>query len=112
MKGFLLKQVKITIGEECFFESRSSDYNYTVMFEDDGETGYFYAAEVDPATEALAILDMLFVYDVSAVPATNKSMELSILWSADWKRCGLILGNSCQAVFDFEHKAGYNLTAF
>ena len=111
MKGYLLKNEEITIGEGCYIESAASEHPFIVMFEDDRETGYFYAAIKD-ASGSLSILDMLFIYDAQHVPAKEKQAKLSLLWSTDWQRCGLILDNTCHAVFDFHNRTGYNLTAF
>ena len=43
MKGYLLKEQQFTAGEDTFIDSDSSENNYAVVFEDDTETGYFYA---------------------------------------------------------------------
>ena len=112
MKGYLLKEETITTGEGSFFESNAAENNYVVIFEDDSETGYFYAAERNPDTGVLSILDMVFIYSVENIPEANRKQSLSIIWSTDWQRCGLILEDTCHAVFDFENKAGYNLTGF
>ena len=111
MKGYLLKNEEIKIGNGCFIQSEAAEHAFVVVFEDDKETGYFYAAEKD-ATGSLSILDMLFVYDAQQADAKEKMAKLSILWSTDWQRCGLILDNTCHAVFDFQNKAGHNITGF
>ena len=111
MKGYLLKNEKITIGDSCFIQSEAAEHTFVVVFEDDGETGYFYAAEKD-TTGSLSILDMLFIYDAQHISGSEKHAKLSVLWSTDWQRCGLILNNTCHAVFDFHNKAGYNITGF
>jgi hypothetical protein len=112
MKGYLLKEETIIIGEECHFESQASDAHYVVIFEDDGETGYFYAGEKDPSTETLSIVDMVFIYDVESIPEQEKKSRLSIIWSTDWQRAALVIGDVCHAVFDFENRGGYNLAQF
>ena len=111
MKGYLLKNEEIKIGDGCFIQSEAAEHAFAVVFEDDKETGYFYAAEKG-ATGSLSILDMLFVYDAQQVSAKEKKAKLSVLWSTDWQRCGLIINNTCHAVFDFQNKAGYNITGF
>ena len=111
MKGYLLKNEEIKIGDGCFIQSEDAEHDFVVVFEDDRETGYFYAAEKD-ATGSLSILDMLFIYDAQHISGSEKHAKLSVLWSTDWQRCGLILNNTCHAVFDFHNKAGYNITGF
>lgn len=112
MKGYLLKDEKIIIGKQTFIESVSSENNYEVVFEDDTETGYFYSAERNKNTNELRILDMLLVYDVESIDESERNATLSIIWSTDWMRCGLVLNNYCHAVFDFENKGGYNRHEF
>src|SRR5690349_18834285 len=112
MKGYLLKKENIVIGNERFIESVASDAEFAVMFEDDGETGYFYAAEKDAGTGAVTVLDMLFIYDVEQVPKEKRAATLALVWSTGWKQCALVLDDTCHAIFDFQNKAGYNLAGF
>lgn len=112
MKGYLLKEQKIIIGEAIFIECVSSENNFEVMFEDDQETGYFYGAERNKDTKELVILDMLLIYDVESIAEAEKPVTLSIIWSTDWLKCGLILNNYCHAVFDFADAGAYNRHEF
>lgn len=112
MKGYLLKEQKIVIGEEIFIESNSAENNFSVMFEDDTETGYFYGAEKAPDTGELRILDMLLIYDVESIDKSEKNATLSIIWSIDWLKCGLVINNYCHAVFDFANQGGYSRHEF
>ena len=57
MKGYLLKEQHFVAGEEIIVESNSSENNYAVVFEDDAETGYFYAVELNKATGEQKVLD-------------------------------------------------------
>jgi hypothetical protein len=111
MKGYLLKDVTHRIGEPVIIESHSAENAYQVIFEDDGDTGYFYAAE-EESGKPLRILDMLFIYEVAAVDKKARNVKLAIVWSTDWQRVALIIGNDCYAVFDFEGHGGYNLAGF
>jgi hypothetical protein len=112
MKGYLLKHQEIKIGGDTFIESVSSENNYAVIFEDDGDTGYFYGAQQDSKTGELQILDMLLVYDVDSFHESERTVSLDVIWSTDWLKCGLILNNDCQALFDFEDRKGYNRLGF
>ena len=112
MKGYLLKEQKINIGEETIIESVSSENNFEVIFEDDTETGYFYGAERNKKTNELRILDMLLIYDVDSVDESERLATLAIIWSTDWMKCGLILNNYCHALFDFSANGGYNRREF
>lgn len=112
MKGYLLKEQDITIGEEVFIESTSSENSYAVMFEDDGESGYFYAAEKESDNTDLRILDMLHIYDVESIPDAEKKATLRILWSKDWLKCALVIDSYCHAVIDFNAQGAYNRNEF
>jgi hypothetical protein len=112
MKGYLLKEQDITIGEDLFIQVDCPENNYTVVFEDDTDTGYFYAAERSPQDASLRILDMLHIYDADAIKESARNARLAIVWSSDWECCALVLDNVCHALFEFKNQGGYNLTEF
>jgi len=107
MKGYLLKEQAFVAGEETFIESNSSENNYAVVFEDDTETGYFYALEINKETGAQQILDALHIYEAEDIEAGKRPGVAKIIWSTDWLKCGLLINNYCQAVFDFAQQGGY-----
>lgn len=111
MKGYLLKEQNIRIGEDTFIESYSSENNFAVMFEDDTDTGYFYGSEHHIGGE-LRILDMLHIYDVQSIADAEKDATIAIIWSTDWLKCALVINSYCHAVFDFGNQGGYNRNAF
>ncbi len=112
MKGFLLREETFTIGEETFIDSSASENDYAVVFEDDTETAYFYALEVNKNSGEQKILDALHIYESATTPAKGKQATVKIIWSTDWQRCALVLNNYCNAIFDFEHHGGYNRNEF
>lgn len=112
MKGYLLKEQDIDLGQDLFIESDSPENNFAVVFEDDTETGYFYAAERNPNTIDLRILDMVHIYDVDKIEEQSRHVRLCIIWATDWLSCALVLDNICHAVFDFRNHGGYNLDEF
>jgi len=107
MNGYLLREQAFTAGEDTFVECTSEENNYAVVFEDDTDTGYFYAIEVEPGTGKQHILDAVHIYNIEEVPEEYRKGNLKIIWSKDWLRCALIINNYCQAVFDFENHGGY-----
>jgi hypothetical protein len=107
MKGYLLKEQAFIAGEDTFIESISSENNYGVAFEDDTETGYFYAIELNKETGDQQILDAVHIYEVEDIDPAKKPGRVSIIWSTDWLRCALLINNYCQAVFDFANHGGY-----
>ena len=68
-----------------------------VMFEDDGETGYFYAMDLDQKDNP--IVDSLFVYNVSDIEAESLKEPRRLL-----------INGYPHAVFDFRQFVGYNHT--
>jgi hypothetical protein len=76
------------------------------VFEDDAETGYFYAIEMD-ASGGQLILDALHIYEVEDIETARRPGIIKILWSADWQKCGLLINNYCHAVFNFPAHGGY-----
>jgi hypothetical protein len=107
MKGYLLKEQDFIVGEDVFIESSSSENNYAVVFEDDTETGYFYAIELNKETGAQQILDAVHIYEAADIEADKKPGVIKIIWSTDWLKCALLINNYCHAVFDFAGQGGY-----
>ncbi|MCK3654689.1 hypothetical protein A4G19_02585 [Pasteurellaceae bacterium Macca] len=83
-----------------------------VMFEDDGETGYFYA--MDLHQKANPVVDSLFVYAVSDVEKNSlkEPRRLQICWDEAGYKGVLLINDYPHAVFDFRHFIGYNRTKF
>lgn len=107
MNGYLLREQEYTAGEDTFIECITDENNYGVVFEDDTDTGYFYAVEMEPGTGKMNILDALHIYNVEEVPEEQRKGKIRIIWSKDWQRCALVINNYCHAVFDFENHGGY-----
>jgi hypothetical protein len=107
MKGFLLREQPFTVGQDTFIECMSNENNYGVVFEDDTDTGYLYAVEVEPGSGKQNILDALHIYNIEDIPQEQRKGNLKIIWSTDWQRCALIINNYCHAVVDFENHGGY-----
>ena len=77
----------------------------SVMFEDDGESGYFYAIDT---TKPNPIVDSLFVYNVTSVEEHQLCRKLEICWANHGKMALLFINDYPHAVFDFERLVGYN----
>ena len=107
MKGYLLRDQPYTAGENTFIECMSSENNYGVVFEDDTDTGYFYAIQLDPETGGQQILDAVHIYNIEDIPENERDGVVKIIWSTNWLRCALIINSYCHAVFDFENQGGY-----
>lgn len=124
-----MQELDLHAGEDAFVESFSPENQYGVVFEDDGETGYFYAVEKDKDGPGLRVLDALHIYEgdegpdqeeeepeeteqEDEDPQETSSSHLQIVWSRDWLKCALVIDGYCQAIFDFEGQRGYNINEF
>jgi hypothetical protein len=120
MNGYLMQEQNIVQGEDAFLESFSPESRYGVVFEDDGDTAYFYAVEKDEDGGGVKILDALHIYeapdpDDPPPPGSGEgkgTTRLLIVWSRDWLKCALVLDGYCQAIFDFEAQGGYSINEF
>ncbi|KMK52274.1 hypothetical protein RO21_01410 [[Actinobacillus] muris] len=81
-----------------------------VMFEDDGETGFFYAMDLHQTAQP--VVDSLFVYRVSDIEqhTLKEPRRLQICWSEDGYTAFLMINEYPHAVFDFRAFIGYNRT--
>jgi hypothetical protein len=112
MNGFLMQEKPFEKGEHTFIESYSPENSFGVIFEDDGETGYFYAVEVGQENREKRILDALHIYEADISKLEKKTSSLVIVWSKDWLKSALVIDGLCHALYDFEKQAGYNINEF
>lgn len=92
-------------GETVFLASDCPGCSYSAAFEDDGETGYFYA--LNRAGPEQMILDAVHVYNVANVSDRDRASSLSIVWSNDSMKCALLINGYPHAAFDFCAKRGF-----
>lgn len=97
------------IGQDAYFTSIAPETSYVVSFEDDFDTGYFYAVTVN---EEIEILDALHIYNVSDVVHRDKLCNLKVMWTEDGTIASLLINDYCQAIFDFNKCAGYCRNGF
>jgi hypothetical protein len=104
----ICEELIFSVGEETFVTS-STNNGYAVVFEDNGETGYFYAVRQNAELE---ILDALHIYNVEDVVDRAKPSTLKLLWTTDESKAFLSINNYYHAVFDFQARAGYGRNGF
>src|SRR5579871_1689289 len=112
MNGYLMQETQWTAGQDTFIESLSPENRYGVVFEDDGETAYFYAIEKDEKGDGLRILDALHVRNTEEAGPDPDPADLKIVWSRDWQKCALVIDGYVHAIFDFVAQGGYNVNEF
>jgi hypothetical protein len=81
-------------------ESHSPSEPYATVFEDDGDTGYFYALDLrDPQNP---VRDAVHIYNVASVTDRKVPSTVQIVWSTDGIKAGLIINRYPHAVVDFQ----------
>jgi len=100
----------LNIGEPLFVPSASPIGRYQAVFEDDCDTGYFYALDMDRGEKP--IVDALHIYNVKSVVDREKPSELHIIWSRDGLKTVLFINSYPHAIYNFESKAGCCRTGF
>ena len=97
-------------GDHLWAASDALEGTYSAIFEDDGETGYFYA--YDRARDNSPILDAVFIYNVKYVKDRDKASEAMIYWSNTHDKCALNINGYPHAAFDFEARRGFGRADF
>src|ERR1700689_2325696 len=94
-------------GNDLFAATAAPDGRYGAFFDDDGESAYFYALDLDSDD---LILDAIHVYDAASFPNRKRHASLSIVWSPEGHQCALLIDGEPQAAFDFELQRGFSRT--
>lgn len=100
----------IAVGQKTVIHGAAPEGSYAAVFEDNGETGYFYA--VDAAQQGQTIRDSLHIYDVADVTDREKPSVIEIGWAKDSQKAVLLINGYPHAIFDFASKQGYCRTGF
>jgi len=98
----------------AFISSESPSVPWTVVFEDEGIAGYFYACDRSHEKLEDSILDAMLIYNVEALAKSDAELQrpepqriATIEWSRDGQQAVLYLDGSAQALFDFAGRCGY-----
>jgi hypothetical protein len=101
---------EILVGDEVVIEGAAPDGHFVTVFEDDGDTGYFYALNM--LAQDNQIQDALHIYNVANVTDRAKPSVIKIGWSKDSQKAVLLINNYPHAVFDFSTCRGFCRTGF
>lgn len=110
MAILITAQAQLIVGEFQVIESSAPEGPFAAVFEDDGETGYFYA--LDGSVDGNPIQDALHIYNVKEVPDGHIPSDVKIGWSEDSKKCVLLINGYPHGVFDYEAQNGYCRSGF
>jgi hypothetical protein len=101
----------------AFLSSNSHAVPWTVVFEDEGVAGHFYACDRSHERLEDSILDAMLVYNIASlerVEDPNAGAErivsgriASVEWSRDGMKAVLYLDGVAQALYDFAARCGY-----
>ena len=92
-------------GTESWIASDSPSTSFSAVFEDDRETGYFYA--YDRENQDHPILDGVLIYEATDALNASRESVAEITWSRDGWKSGLWINGELQAVIDFTRKTTY-----
>jgi len=93
--------------EDFVIDSSSPNNKWITVFEDNGETGYMYLCSSDENGEFDKIVDHLWIYN-RINPPIEECKKVSIIWSDDSNRTGLIVDGECWGIFDLSSKRKLN----
>ena len=98
----------------AFLSSNSPAVPWTVVFEDEGVAGYFYACDRSQEVHEKSILDAMLIYNVGALARSDAELErpsaeriATVEWSHDGLQAVLYLDGTAQALYDFGQRVGY-----
>lgn len=106
----LVAEQEFQPGQAVTIMGPSPSTPYSAVFEDDGDTAYFYGLDSRQAEQP--ILDALHVYNVKDVRDKGRQSLAQVVWSADGLRVALFINDYPHAAFDFVKKRGYCRTGF
>jgi hypothetical protein len=98
------------VGQPRVVDADSPIGRYATVFEDDGETGCFYAVDTD-VEDGNPVQDALLVYVAADVIDAELDSTLEIGWSNDGQKALLLINDVPHAAYDFAQRQGWCLSA-
>lgn len=104
---YLTLEDELILGNQKEFGSPSTtSENLAVIFEDDGDTGYLYALDMNQAE--MPIVDALHIYNVDENSDKEKKHIVKICWDKEGMTALLLIDDIPLAAFNFARLVGYN----
>ncbi|EOE6858128.1 DUF2251 domain-containing protein [Cronobacter dublinensis] len=110
MTVLVTMQAELIVGEAQVIKSLAPEGMLAAVFEDDGETGYFYA--LDESVDGNPIQDAVLIYHAEDISDGRIPSEVKIGWSEDSQKCVLLINGYPHAALDFVGKNGYSRSDF
>lgn len=92
-------QAQLIVGEVQVIKSQAPEGMLAAVFEDDGQTGYFYT--LDESVEGNPIQDAVHIYNVEDISDGHIPSDIKIGWSEDGQKCTLLINGYPHGMFDF-----------
>ena len=96
----VVAEQEFLVGQATVLEGAAPEGHFVAVFEDDGETGYFYA--LDMSVKQQPIQDAVHIYNVDNVSDRGIPSTVKIGWSTDSTKAVLLINGDPHAVFDFQ----------
>ena len=96
----------LKVGTPVVVDADAPAGRFAVVFEDDGESGVFYAVDTD-IEDGNPVQDALLVYVAADVSDAELASTLEIGWSDDGLKALLLINDQPHAAFDFEKRQGW-----
>jgi hypothetical protein len=110
MRIYKTAQETLLVGKPLVVEGPAPEGALSAVFEDDGETGYFYA--LDTSLGGQPIQDAVHIYNVADVADRDKPSEVKIGWAEGFQSVVLLINDHPHAVFSFPDRKGWCRTGF
>jgi hypothetical protein len=101
----VVAEEEFLVGTETVVMGYAPEGSLSAVFEDDGDTGYFYA--LDSSAGENSIQDAVHIYNVANVTDRDKTSKVTIGWSKDHQKVVLLINGYPHAIFDFAEKQGF-----
>ncbi|MGC8493303.1 MAG: DUF2251 domain-containing protein [Syntrophobacteraceae bacterium] len=106
----VVAEQEFLVGNPIVLEGPAPAGPFAAVFEDDGDTGYFYA--LDANEEGAPLQDAVHIYNAANVNDRDKPVRAVIGWSLDNQKVVFLINGYPHAIFDFAGKRGYCRTGF
>lgn len=106
----IVAERELIVGSALVVEGPAPAGTYLAVFEDDEDTGYFYALDTSVADQP--IQDAVHIYNAANVVDSAEPSIVKVGWSQDSTKVVLLINDQPHAIFDFSAKRGYCRTGF
>jgi hypothetical protein len=98
-------QHAVQVGTPVIVEGASPGSRFVGVFEDDGDTGYFYALNMGRTDQP--IVEAIHIYNVANVTDRAHESSVEIGWSTDGLKAALLINGRAHAIYDFVLSQGH-----